>query len=228
VYWGYSERSTYHTTCVNRVASHLKRFCIEAGKERKFVSGRITDAWGYDSKTKTIYFCEIKVNSKDLMKGVYQIYETAFKYTPKDPRNNVIPVIAIPKKLYNELIKHDIEQWKSFRSLCETNKITIWIIEQSAIQQMKIPKLKTPTKTKETTRAGIIRKPKIKAKLKTSTKKRAIVKAKTPKKINTKIKLKASTMNKASTKVKIPKTSKTTSKIKAKAKKNKATLKRKR
>ncbi len=47
-----SERSTYHTTCVKRVKSHLTRICTVADKETGLISHRITDAWGYDGKKK--------------------------------------------------------------------------------------------------------------------------------------------------------------------------------
>ena len=141
-------RSTYHTTCVNRVKGHLKRICTVADKETGLVASRITDAWGYDRNTKTWYLCEIKVNPNDLLKAVTQIHDTFYKFKPKDPEDTVIPVIAIPKRLYDHFMKVDVDQWESFRTLCDTTHIAIWIIEQSAIPQIQGPKPKATTKAK--------------------------------------------------------------------------------
>jgi len=201
--WGWSERSTYHATCVNRVKSHLKRICTEAGKETGFVPGRITDAWGYDRATKTIYFCEIKVNPKDLLKAVSQIHDTFFKFKPKDPENKVIPVIALPKRLYDELVKYDVGQWKSFRSLCKTAKIAIWIIEQSTIQQIQGPTPKVKTKTKTSLKAKASSKPKTTTKAVKKTKTKMTVKSKVSVKPKTATKTKRNIKPKITTKTSV-------------------------
>jgi hypothetical protein len=182
--FGFPERSTYHTTCVNRVKSHLKRICAQAGKEMGFVPGRITDAWGYDKKTNTIYFCEIKVNPGDLLKAVSQIHDTVFRFKPKDAKSKVIPVIAVPKRLYNDMAKYEAGQLASFRSLCKTQSIAIWIIEQSNIRQIQGPKPKSPLKVKAkaklaTTAKSRTSKPRSRAKVKATIKRKTTAKAKT-------------------------------------------------
>ena len=149
-----AERSTYHTTMVNRVKSHLKRLYSDAGKERGFVPGRITDAYGYDKVTKTVFFCEVKVGPTDLLKSVFQIKDTVFRYIPKDPRITAIPVIAVPKRLFDEWGQLNYDKWVSFTNLCKTNKIALWIIEQSDIKQIQGPKPKAPKeKVNKTTKA---------------------------------------------------------------------------
>jgi hypothetical protein len=185
--YGPSERSTYHTTMVNRVKSHLKRLYGSAGKEHGFIPGRRIDAWGYDKDTKTLFFCEIKVSPSDLNKAVTQIHSSAFNYHPKDPQNKVLPVIAIPKKLAIDLHKYKPLDWNSFKSLCQTNKIAIWIIEQSDIKQIQGPKPKmVKSPRKKTTN--------ITAKKKTTKK----LKPKTKRKSSTKVKSKTSSKKKAS------------------------------
>jgi hypothetical protein len=212
---GYTERSTYHITCVNRVKSHLKRICRDAGKERGFVPGRITDAWGYDNKTKTLYFCEIKVNPGDLLKAVSQIHDTVFKYKPKDSRIKVIPVIAVPKRLYDEFSKYDLGQWKSFRSLCKTANIAIWIIEQSNIRQIQGPKPKSPSKAQTGTKKKATTKRKPTAKAKASTKRKTTSKAKASVKHKTTAKVKIITKPKITHKVKTTAKRKNTARFKA-------------
>ena len=163
--FGYPERSTYHTTMVKRVNGYLRRICTAAEKEMGLVYGRITDAWGYDGKTRTYYVCEIKVNFKDLQKAVYQIHDTAFRYKPKyDKDANIIPVIAFPKGLYKELVDYD--NWGSLSDACNKLGVAIWIIEQSTVRQIQGPKTKSPKS-----------KPVVKAK--TTTKSRPIAKANT-------------------------------------------------
>jgi phosphate starvation-inducible protein PhoH len=204
-----AERSTYHATNVKRVKSYLKRICVEAGEEKGFVPGRITDAWGYDKITKTIYFCEVKVNPNDLLKAVSQIHDTVFKFKPKDPKNKVIPVIAIPKRLYNDLVKYDVGQWRSFRSLCKTTNIAVWIIEQSNIVQIQGPKPKSPkTKTRKSS-----------LKVKATTKRKITTKTKAAKgrKSSTNAKSKTKTIAKAkATKKRKPTAKKKTAKTRSK------------
>ncbi|MFC1955052.1 hypothetical protein ACFLWZ_00685 [Chloroflexota bacterium] len=161
-------RNTYHKTCVNRVKSHLKGICTVADKETGLVASRITDAWGYDRNTKTWYLCEIKVNPNDLLKAVTQIHDTCYKFKPKDPEDTVIPVIVIPLRLYDHFLKVDVDQWRSFRTLCDTTHIAIWIIEQSVIPQIQGPKPKAAAKPKATA------KPKAATKVKTTTKAKTV------------------------------------------------------
>jgi hypothetical protein len=211
-----TERSTYHATMVNRVKSHLKRLYHDAGKERGFVRGRITDAYGYDKLTKTVFFCEVKVGPTDLLKSVFQIKDTVFRYTPKDPEVTAIPVIAVPKRLFDEWGKSNYDKWISFKDLCKTNKIALWIIEQSDIRQIQGPKPKalkakvnktvkakknTPTKAKKktikkrkpVTKTKVIRSPKTKKTTvkKSTPKTKTASTRKTPTKTNTKTKPKS-------------------------------------
>jgi len=171
---GYPERSTYHTTMVKRVNGHLGRICTGAEKEMGLVYGRITDAWGYDGKTRTYYICEIKVNFKDLQKAVYQIYDTAFRYKPKyDKDAKIIPVIAFPERLYEELVGYD--NWGSLSDACNKLGIAIWIIEQSTVRQVQGPKIKSPkskpiAKAKSATKSRPIAKAKATLKAKSPTK----------------------------------------------------------
>ncbi len=140
-YLGFPERSTYHTTMVKRVNGHLRRICTASEKEIGLVYGRITDAWGYDEKTRTYYVCEIKVNFKNLQKAIYQIHNTAYcaalspgkptitlvlratlRYKPNyDKDANIIPVIAFPKGLYKELVDYD--NWGNLSDAC--NKLGV-------------------------------------------------------------------------------------------------------
>jgi len=168
------------------------------------VASRITDAWGYDRNTKTWYLCEIKVNPSDLLKAVTQIHDTCYKFKPKDPEDTVIPVIAIPVRLYDHFMQNDVDQWKSFRTLCDTTHIAIWIIEQSAIPQIQGPKPKVTTKPKATTKAKATAKPK------------AVTQSKTTTKAKTTAKPKATTKAKATTKPKTAIKTKSPTKIKRK------------
>jgi len=162
---GWSERSKAHAYCVNRVKSHLKRTCTMADKEMGLVPSRITDAWGYNKEKKTWFLCEIKVNVDDLHKAVTQIHDTCYRFKPKNRDDKVIPVIAIPNKLYIEMQRHDLSRWTSFRSLCQQMNIALWIVEQSNIRQIQgpkptMPKPKATTKPKTTVRARATAKPK--------------------------------------------------------------------
>ncbi len=174
--FGWPERSTYHTTMVKRVNAHLRRICTASEKETGLVYGRITDAWGYDGKTRTYYVCEIKVNFNDLQKAVYQIHDTAFRYKPKyDKDANILPVIAFPKRLYDELVDH--ENWGSLSDACNKLGVAIWIIEQSTVRQVQGSKPKSP-KSKPIAKAKTATKSKPIAKAK-ATKAKPIAKAKT-------------------------------------------------
>jgi len=219
--FGWPERSTYHTTMVNRVNAHLRRICTAAEKEMGLVYGRITDAWGYDGKTRTYYVCEIKVNFKDLQKAIYQIHDTAFRYKPRyDKDANIIPVIAFPKGLYKELV--DYENWGSLSDACNKLGVAIWVIEQSAVRQVQGPKPtrkpKTVTKPKPATRAKTKTKstikPKSALKVKTTTKPKITHKPKTTTKTKSTIRPKSVTKAKAITKIKATHTSRTATKSK--------------
>ncbi len=197
VFGWYSERSTYHTTMVHRVHAHLKRMCSEADYERSLISNRITDAFGYDKKNRTWYLCEVKVNPSDLMKSVVQIHDTAFRFKSKQPNDKILPVVCIPAKLHRHLIK--TEEWGSFRSLCNNQNISIWVIEQSSVSKVLSPKVK---KGKATSR---------KQTAKTTTAKKATAKSTTAKKVKTK----ATTAKKAKTKATTTKKAKVTTAKKA-------------
>ena len=164
-------RSTYHPTCVKRVKSYLTRICTVAEKEQGLIPRRITDAWGYDDNKKIWYLCEIKVDGKDLYKAVVQIHDTVNRFQDsslyKSRGGVIVPVIAIPKLLYDGSVKYSTEKWGSYCSLCETNNIALWIIEQSTVRQLQGPKPKTAAKAKATTKAKTTAKPKAATKSKT-------------------------------------------------------------
>ena len=107
------ERSTYHNTIVHKVCAYLKRNGCTAGSEKSLVSKRRTDAYGYSTITNTWYICEIKVDGSDLYKGVGQIDDTVkrFKNAPlyKSKGGLIIPVIAIPNRLYNDLLNFRVQ-----------------------------------------------------------------------------------------------------------------------
>lgn len=138
LYWG--EKSTYHNTIVHRVYAQLKRNGCTADFERSLVPNRVTDTFGYNKSKNTWYLCEIKVNWSDLQKAVTQIHETVYNfkrsplYLKKEAK--IVPVIAIPNSLYSELVKYYDHQWGSFCSLCKTNNIALWVVEQSTIRQI--------------------------------------------------------------------------------------------
>ena len=173
---GWAERSQLHKHCVSRVKSHLKRTCDNADKEQGLVSGRITDAWGYNRGEKTWFLCEIKVNIKDLQKGVTQIHDTCFRFKVSNQGDKVIPVLAIPNKLYNEMRKYEPGQWSSFSSLCKNTDIAVWVVEQSNIRQIQGPKPTTP-KPKATTKVKATAKPKAATKAKATAKSKITAKA---------------------------------------------------
>jgi hypothetical protein len=159
LYWG-SERSTYHATCVKKVYRYLKQKCGEADYEKKLVADRITDALGYNTKTKTWYLCEIKVNFTDLQKAAYQIHDTAFRFKRNHKAATVIPVIAFPLRLQKELVKFD--NWDSLRNLCRTTGVAIWVIGQSTVRETMSPKTKVVKPKNATTKAVKTKRPKTK------------------------------------------------------------------
>jgi hypothetical protein len=182
-----SERSTYHKTCVRRVNSYLKQKCDEADYERELVTGYKTDAFGYNRKSKIWYLCEIKVDPNDLKKAPQQILDTKFHF-PKTQHyhigDTIVPVIAIPAKLANHLVK--LNEWDSLRNTCKMVKAAVWVIEQSTVREVISPKIKavktksprTKTIKKKTTgtkkamlRSGAVKTTKLK-KTKTVTKRR--------------------------------------------------------
>lgn len=191
-FWG-SERSQAHTWCVNRVRKSLEGKGYVAEKEYSLVSDRITDAWAHDKKNNIWYLCEIKVQLNDLPKAVPQIHDTArrFKFHPgyiKKGRGVIVPVIAISNPLYKEMEDYYPDIWKSYRELCKTLDIALWVVEQSTILKLQGPKVKPAVKAKATT------------KTKTATKAKATTKPKATAKAPTKPK--AATRAKASTKIK--------------------------
>jgi hypothetical protein len=131
---------------VRRVHSYLKKKCSVADSERKTVEGRTTDALGYidGDKFKTWYLCEIKVNPSDLLKGVSQIHDTAFRFKQAHKGDIVIPVLAFPTRLQQQLIQDN--KWNSHCDLCKRSDVAIWIIEQSTVREFRNP---TTAKTKE-------------------------------------------------------------------------------
>jgi len=113
-------RSQAHAWCVGRVKRHLETMCTSADKERGLVPYRITDAWGYDSRKRVLYLCEIKVQHKDFYKSVVQIMDTVrqVKLSPEYKRLDkgiVVPVIAISNGLYHEEIDYYPEEWKQYQ-----------------------------------------------------------------------------------------------------------------
>ncbi len=154
--WG-SERSQAHDKCVNRVRKDLEVKGYVTGKGKSLVWDRITDAWAHDEKNSIWYLCEIKVQAVDLPKAVAQIHDTVrrFKFNPdyiKKGRGDIVPVIAISNRLYKEMEKDYLEIWKSYRELCKTLGITLWVVEMSAIWKLQGPKVKHSTKAKVMTK----------------------------------------------------------------------------
>jgi hypothetical protein len=190
----YSEKSTYHKTIVHRVYAQLKRSGCSADFERSLVPGRVTDTFGYSGKKKTWYFCEIKVNWPDLQKAVTQIHEQVYNFKRSnqymDKGGNIVPIIAIPNSLYTYLMKYYAHQWNSYCSLCKTNNIVLWVVEQSAIRQIQGPKPKKPAKVKAATKAKTSTKAKSAAKPMTPTKANSAGKRKTTRKPSASIKTK--------------------------------------
>jgi hypothetical protein len=205
--WG-SERSTDHARNVSRVKNYLKTFCIKADKETGLVSSRITDAWGYNKKLRTWYICEIKVNLNDLHKAVTQIHDTIHRFKPKNHPLAIIPVVAIPNRLYMELKKYETEKWESFCSLCRTVDVAIWVIMQSSIKQIQGPKPQKPKTTarKSTTKAKITRKRKATSKPKATKTRKSSAKTKSKAKSKPIAKVNTVKKRKPTTKKKIAKT----------------------
>jgi hypothetical protein len=179
VFWGPEPRSTYHKTTVRRVNHYLKQKCSKADYELELVSGYRTDAFGYDRKSKTWYLCEIKVDPSDLKKAPQQILDTKFHF-PKTRYyhigDTIVPVIAIPARLANYLVKQN--EWTSLRNTCKMVKAALWVVEQSTVREIMGPKTKKAVKTKSA-KASTAKKKVTRTKKPTS-KKRA-VKSKRPK-----------------------------------------------
>lgn len=200
VFWGSEPRSTYHKTIVRKVNHYLKQKCSKANYELELVTGYRTDAFGYDRKSKTWYICEIKVNPSDLKKAPQQILDTKFHF-PKTryyhTGDTVVPVIAIPARLANYLVKQN--EWTSLRNTCKMVKVALWVVEQSTIREVMGPKVKKVVKAKSA-RASTAKK-KVTRTKKTVTKKKAVkgkrlktktTKAKTTKRKTTRAKTKKS------------------------------------
>jgi len=178
--WGSEPRSTYHDTCVRRVRKYLEKKCGQAVSEGKVVPGHITDAYGFNKKLKIIYLCEVKVRRSDLRRAPNQIYETALRFKRKrKDYNTVVPVIAVPARLQNFLIKQD--NWEPLCLMCGNLGIAVWVIEQSTIREVLGPKIQksvkaSTTKKKSAPRRTIAKTRKVK---KARTTKKKITRAKT-------------------------------------------------
>lgn len=223
--FGSEPRSTYHTTCVRRVNQYLKRKCSKGGYEKGLVSGYRTDAFGYDSKFKTWYLCEIKVDPSDLKKAPQQILDTKFHF-PKSQYfhigDKIVPVIAIPARLAKFQVKTN--EWDSLRNTCKQLNIAIWVIEQSTVREVMGPKIKKVAKASTSKKKT--------ARTKKSASKRTPAKTKKARKAtNTKKKItRAKTTKSMKRLVKSSKTkkSKTQSTKRKNSRKRKSTTKRKR
>ena len=178
-FWG-SERSKAHSWCVNRVRKTLEDKGYFAEKEYSVVGDRITDAWAHDVKNNIWYLCEIKVQRGDLPKAVPQIHDTARRFKSNrgyinKGRGVIVSVIAISNPLYKEMESYYLSIWESYRELCKTLNIALWVVEQSAIVQLQGPKLKPSvkvkaiTKNKTTTKTKAPTKPKATTRVKQST-----------------------------------------------------------
>ncbi|MBA7507948.1 hypothetical protein ES706_06678 [subsurface metagenome] len=186
--WGLEPRSTYHKTCVRKVYRYLKNKCDKADYEKKLVADRITDALGYNAKSKIWYLCEIKVNWNDAQKGVTQIHDTAFRFRKTHRGYTVVPVLAIPSRLQKELAKFD--NWNSLRAQCTNSGIAIWVIEQSAVREIMSPTTKAVKTKSAVTKAVKTKRPKTTKTRTTRTKtiarpKKSSVKSSTAKKTKT-------------------------------------------
>jgi len=138
--WGFGEpkRKTWyfnHAACVRKVYRYLKAKYTEADYERKLVEGRITDAYGYNQKTKTHYVCEVKVKWDDLQKAVFQVTDTTRRLQKKHKKDTVVPVLAIPGALEKKL--RGWGDWQSLRRHCRETGVKVWIIESGGIRQAR-------------------------------------------------------------------------------------------
>jgi len=222
-----SDRSKAHDRCAGRVKSHLKTICTSAEKEQGLVSGTRIDAWGYDSKKKILYLCEIKVQHKDFPKSIDQITnaERRVKLSPEFTRlgkARIVPVVAISNSLYNEETGYYPEKWASFCNTCSRLNISIWVVEQSNIRYLQGPN-PTLLKAKSTTKARSTTKAKTTTKIKSSTKAKTATRVKPPAKAKTIYKVKSTAKAKTATKAKAPVKAKTAIKAKAPAKAKTAT-----
>ena len=132
------QNSKAHRTCVGRVKSHLKTMCTSVDHEIGLVPYRRTDAYGYNSKNKVLYLCEIKVERTDLPKVFEELpdQERRVKKTPEYIKAGVlkvVPVLAVSNKLYQELSKRYPDEWESMRGTCRKLGISIGVVEQSNI-----------------------------------------------------------------------------------------------
>ena len=180
--YGPEPRSTRHSTFVRRVRKYLEKKCGRAGSEEQVVHGHITDAFGFNKKSKTAYLCEVKVRRSDLRRAPNQIYETALRFRKDHRIYTTVPVIAIPVKLYRFLV--DKDNWEPLYSMCGNLGIALWVIEQSAIREILSPKIDKAVKTKGS-RASTTKKKATRAK-NTVSKKRVVKKGKTRKTKTTK------------------------------------------
>jgi hypothetical protein len=220
--------------------------CTSVDHEIGLVPYRRTDVYGYDSKNKVLYLCEIKVQRTDLPKVFEELpdQERRVKKTPEYIQAGVlkvIPVLAVSNNLYQEVSKHYPDEWKSTRSTCKKLGMSIWVVEQSRIQYLQgidptnvntkavtkskpAAKIKTATKAKATGRTYSATKTKNAGKTKTA--------AKITTKIKTNIRVKAATKPKSAARAKATAATKTTprpkssvkTKVSTKATRSKATI----
>jgi hypothetical protein len=145
--WGQQSRSTYHKTMVLRVNHYLKKKCDVASYEEELLSGYRIDAFGYNRKNKVWYLCEIKVEPSDLKKAPQQILDTKY-HLPKTKLyhigDTIVPVIAIPAKLANHLVKYN--EWDSLCNTCKMIRAAIWVIEQSTVREVYKPRQRVARK----------------------------------------------------------------------------------
>ncbi len=115
-----------HPFCVNKVRKHLLETCDKARKEALLHPRRRTDVYGFNSKENTWYICEIKVRWADLQKFEFQLQDTCQYLAWQYPTATVLPILAIPVNLHDELITYG--NWAQVESRCETGNIKIWLI----------------------------------------------------------------------------------------------------
>jgi len=122
-----------HDACVGKVWRYLGRKYTKADYEQGIVYGRITDAYGYNDKTKQWCVCEVKVEWPDVQQGPIQIFDTAFNLQKKHKECTVVPVLAIPDALERRL-----RRWRNWDGLlhgCNKLGVEIWGIESGAIRR---------------------------------------------------------------------------------------------
>jgi len=157
-----------HDWCVDKVCRHLKSKCgcgnyVDA--EIKISPTRRVDALGFNSKANTYYVCEIKVKWTDIQKAPLQLREPTKTLKTKHPQAKVIPTLAIPDRLYDEMREYG--NWDDIKGMCKDLGIQIWLIKYRGISTVlassspkpKTTTLKKPVAKKVTAKATAKRKP---------------------------------------------------------------------